>query len=51
MLFGLSNTVASFQKYIIKILVKKQDIFLIVYLHDILIYTQDSGQSNVDALR
>ncbi len=35
--FGLSNTLASFQRYINKILAKKLDIFVIVYLDDILI--------------
>ena len=39
--FGLSNAPASFQSYINKILLKKLDIFIIVYLDDILIYTED----------
>ena len=39
--FGLSNVPASFQSYINKILAKKLDIFVIVYLDDILIYTED----------
>ena len=34
---------ASFQDYINKILAKKLDIFMIVYLGDILIYTQDKS--------
>ena len=37
--FGLSNALASFQGYINKILVEKLDIFVIVYLDDIFIYT------------
>ena len=41
--FGLSNASASFQGYINKILVEKLDIFIIVYLNDILIYTEDQG--------
>ena len=41
--FGLSNTLASFQGYINKILAEKLDIFVIVYLHDILVYTKDPG--------
>ena len=41
--FGLFNALASFQGYINKILAKKLDIFVIVYLDDILIYTQDLG--------
>ena len=39
--FGLSNAPASFQGYINKILTEKLDIFVIVYLDDILIYTKD----------
>ena len=50
MLFGLSNAPASFQGYINKILAKKLDIFVIVYLDDILIYTKDAGQAHVDAV-
>lgn len=49
--FGLSNTPASFQRYINKILAEKLDIFVILYLNDILIYTKNPGQANVDAVR
>ena len=49
--FGLSNAPASFQGYINKILVEKLDIFVIVYLDDILIYTEDQGQGHVKAVR
>ena len=48
--FGLFNTPASFQDYINKILAKKLDIFVIVYLDDILIYTQDSGQGHLNVV-
>lgn len=41
--FGLSNVPTSFQGYINKILTKKLDIFVIVYLDNILIYTKDFG--------
>ena len=41
MSFGLFNAPATLQKYINKILAKKLDIFIIVYLDDILIYTKD----------
>ena len=41
--FGLSNTPASFQSYINKFLAENLDIFVIVYLDDILIYTEDQG--------
>ena len=51
MLFGLSNTPATFQKYVNKILAKKLDIFVIIYLDDILIYTKDPSQPHVEAVR
>ena len=50
MLFGLSNTPASFQSYINKILAEKLNIFVIVYLDDIFIYTEDQGQGHVEAV-
>ena len=49
--FGLSNAPASFQGYINKILAKKFDIFVIVYLDDILIYTEDQGQGHVESVQ
>ena len=49
--FRLSNTLASFQSYINMILVEKLDIFVIVYLNDIFIYTEDQGQDYVEAMR
>ena len=51
MLFGLSNAPATFQGYINKILAKKLDIFIIVYLNNILIYTEHPGQPHVEAVR
>ena len=51
MSFGLSNIPASFQGYINKILTEKLDIFVIVYLDDILIYTEDPCQGHVEAVR
>ena len=50
MLFGFSNTPATFQRYINKILAKKLDIFVIVYLDDILIYTKDLGLTHIEAV-
>ena len=50
MLFRLSNAPASFQSYINKILAKKLNIFVIVYLDDIFIYTKDLGQVHVNAV-
>ena len=49
--FGLSNAPATFQGYVNKILAEKLDIFVIVYLDDILIYTKDPGQPHVEAVR
>ena len=49
--FGLFNTPASFQGYVNKILAEKLDVFVIVYLDDILIYTEDAGQVHVEAVR
>ena len=49
--FGFSNTLATFQKYVNKILVKKLDIFIIIYLDDILIYIKDLGQSYIEVIR
>ena len=43
MYFGLSNAPATFQGYVNKILTEKLDIFVIIYLDDILIYTEDPG--------
>ena len=41
--FRLSNIPVDFQSYINKILAEKLDIFIIVYLDDIFIYTKDLG--------
>ena len=48
--FGLTNALASFQGYINKILTEKLDIFVIAYLNDILIYTEDDGDGHVAAV-
>ena len=49
--FGLTNALASFQGYINKILAEKLDIFVIVYLDDILIYIEDNGDGHVAAVQ
>ena len=48
--FGLFNGSDIFQRYINKILAEKLDIFVIVYLNNILIYTKDPGQPHVEAI-
>ena len=50
MSFGLTNALGSFQSYVNKILAKKLDIFVIIYLDDILIYTQDPGKAHIKAV-
>ena len=50
-LFGLSNAPATFQEYINKILAEKLNIFVVVYLDNILIYTKDFGQPHVKVVR
>ena len=50
MLFELSNAPVSFKGYINKILAKKLNVFMIVYLDDILIYTKDKNQGHVNAV-
>ena len=44
-LFGLNNTLTSFQSYINKILVKKLNILVIIYLNNIFIYTKNSSKA------
>ena len=45
--FELINTLTTFQGYIIKIWVKKLNIFVIVYSDNILIYTEDKKKGHV----
>ena len=48
--FGLSNTPAIFQGYVKKILAKKLDIFVVVYLDNILIYTKNFRQPHIEVV-
>ena len=48
--FGISNILTSFQDYINKILAEKLNIFIIVYMDDILIYNKDPGQGHIEVL-
>ena len=44
--FDYLNALPSFQGYINRILAEKLDVFVIVYLNNILIYTKDAGQGH-----
>ena len=48
--FGLSNAPASFQDYINKILLKKLNILVIIYLDAILIYIENQDQGHLEAV-
>ena len=48
MLFKLFNASASFQGYINKILARKLNIFIIVYLNNIFIYTKNPNQPHIN---
>ncbi len=48
--FGLTNASATFQGYINKILAEKLDVFVIVYLNNILIYTENKCEEHVQAV-
>ena len=50
MLFGLLNAPASLQGYINKILAKKLDIFVIIYLNNIFIKIKYLDQAYVNAI-
>ncbi len=50
MLFGLTNIPATFWVYINKILAKKLDVFVIVYLDDIFIYTKSKEKEHMKAV-
>ena len=48
--FRLTNAPTTFQDYIDKILAKKLDIFVIVYLDDILINTKSKNKEHIKAV-
>ena len=50
MAFDLFNTLANIQSYINNILVAKLDIFIILHLDNILIYTGDPCQRYIDVV-
>ena len=49
--FVLTNIFASFQKFINKTFSEKLDIFIIVYLDNIFIYTDDKGDSYIATIQ
>ena len=51
MLFDFFNAPTTFQEYINKIFAKKFDIFVMVYLNDILIYTKNLGQLYIETIQ
>ena len=51
MSFGPTNALSSFQGYINKIRDEKLEIFVIVYLDNILIYTDDDKDSHVKTIQ
>lgn len=50
MFFRLSNASASFKDYNNKILAKKFNIFVVIYLDNILIYIKDPSQLYIEAI-
>ena len=49
--FGLTNAPASLQGYSNKTFAEKLDIFVIIYLDNILIYIEDDGDGHVTAVQ
>ena len=49
--FGLANAPTTFQSYINKCLAEKLDVFCIIYLDSILIYTNEIGARHEEAVR
>ena len=49
-LFGLTNTSVTFESYINKILAEKLNVFVIVYLNNILIYTKNKRKEYIKAV-
>ena len=48
--FKLINASATFHGYINKILAEKFDVFIIIYLDDILIYTEDKSEDHIQVV-
>ena len=50
MFFRLTNKLVIFQDYINKILIKKLDILVIIYLNNIFIYTENKKKKYVESI-
>ena len=50
MIFGFFNAPGIFQGYINKIVAENLDIFVIVYLNDIVIYVKNLSQPHIKAI-
>ena len=50
MFFGLFNAPTSFHGYINKIFAKKLNLFVMIYLDNILIYTEKTCQLHIEAI-
>ncbi len=50
MFFELTNALAIFQSYINKILVEKLNIFVIIYLDNIIIYTKNEKKEYIKSV-
>ncbi len=48
--FGLTNAIAIFQDYINKILTKKPNVFVIMYLDNFFIYIESEGKKHMEAI-
>ena len=48
--FGLTNAPESFQGYVNKILAEKLDIFVLIYLNNILLHTKNPRKAHVKAV-
>ena len=49
-LFGHSNANVSIKNYVNKILVKKSDVFVIIYLNNIIINTQNMSHNHIKVI-
>lgn len=49
--FGLFNILTSFQVYTNKIFFRNLDIFVIIYLNNILIYIENPSQLHIETIR